>query len=293
MTQTIWDSARGRWQEILRSAGVEQRFLSGKHGPCPLCGGKDRFRFTNFREGGRYFCNQCGPGGGLDLLMKAAGLDYRGARAHVERLVGRLAPKPPPEEKVVDIVQLKRMWDEGQSVVGTRVEAYLRSRGIERMPTMSEARDRHGEMMVVVRNAEGRGIQMQRTVIKPDGTKRKDKPRLMLPGPWGRPSAVWLGGWSGGPLGIAEGVETALSASLLFKVPVWAALSAGHLVEWRPPAAATEVIIFGDADESYTGQHAAFALAKHLTWLKLKVTVRIPERLGEDWNDVLRGLIKH
>jgi putative DNA primase/helicase len=36
-------------------------------------------------------------------------------------------------------------------------------------------------------------------------------------------------------LGIAEGIETALSASILFNVPVWAALTEGLLQEWVPP----------------------------------------------------------
>jgi putative DNA primase/helicase len=26
---------------------MDERALSGKHGPCPLCGGRDRFRFDD------------------------------------------------------------------------------------------------------------------------------------------------------------------------------------------------------------------------------------------------------
>ena len=40
------DRARGRWREILPRLGLEPQFLVKKHGPCPLCGGKDRFRTT-------------------------------------------------------------------------------------------------------------------------------------------------------------------------------------------------------------------------------------------------------
>ena len=39
--------ASGRWHGILTALGVPQEFLTGKHGPCPICGGKDRFRFDN------------------------------------------------------------------------------------------------------------------------------------------------------------------------------------------------------------------------------------------------------
>ncbi len=61
-------------------------------------------------------------------------------------------------------------------------------------------------------------------------------------------------------LGIAEGIETALSASILFNVPIWAALTAGLLQEWTPPASVTTVFVFGDNDASSTGQAAAYSL---------------------------------
>lgn len=40
----------------------------GRHGPCPVCGGKDRFRFDDKAGRGTWFCNQCGHGDGLDLV---------------------------------------------------------------------------------------------------------------------------------------------------------------------------------------------------------------------------------
>jgi putative DNA primase/helicase len=35
------ERARGRWREILPLLGVETLFLNNKHGPCPICRGKD------------------------------------------------------------------------------------------------------------------------------------------------------------------------------------------------------------------------------------------------------------
>jgi len=49
--------------------GVDPVFLDGKHHPCILCGGKDRFRFDNKDGSGSYFCSQCGAGTGMQLLM--------------------------------------------------------------------------------------------------------------------------------------------------------------------------------------------------------------------------------
>jgi len=71
------ERARHRWREILPQLGIETRFLTNKHGPCPLCGGKDRFRFDDRHGDGDYFCNQCGPGVGLILVQKKNGWDFQ------------------------------------------------------------------------------------------------------------------------------------------------------------------------------------------------------------------------
>jgi putative DNA primase/helicase len=88
-------------------------------------------------------------------------------------------------------------------------------------------------------------------------------------------------------LGIAEGVETALSAAQLFKVPVWAALNAGRLEVWMPPAGITKVMIFGDNDENQRGQDAAWQLENRLIDAGIETSVHIPDKPGTDWNDVL------
>ncbi len=87
-------------------------------------------------------------------------------------------------------------------------------------------------------------------------------------------------------MGIAEGIETALSASILFNVPVWAALSSGRLKVWQPPAETIEVLVFGDNDANCDGQEAAYALGNRLN-RTITAQVLIPETPGSDWNDVL------
>jgi putative DNA primase/helicase len=86
-------------------------------------------------------------------------------------------------------------------------------------------------------------------------------------------------------LGIAEGIETALSASALFRVPCWAALNAEMLRAWSVPSGVKSVVIFGDNDENFTGQAAAYALARKLTTDGVKAEIKIPDRVGADWND--------
>jgi len=105
---TIGDVARGQWPSTLASLGIEVG--TGKHGPCPACGGKDRFRFDDKDGRGTHFCNQCGAGDGFRLIQKVTGLDFPGALRLVAGALGlgptshaphlRPAPKPPRIDRV-------------------------------------------------------------------------------------------------------------------------------------------------------------------------------------------------
>ena len=90
-------------------------------------------------------------------------------------------------------------------------------------------------------------------------------------------------------LGVAEGIETSLSASILFGVPCWSALNAGGLSVWHVPPDISEVLIFADNDQNTTGQRFADVLRRRCEAAGKKVTVHLPEKNGEDWNDVHQG----
>ena len=69
----------GRWPEIHAALGIPAKLLNTrKHQPCPHCGGKDRFRYTDHKHGGGYICNQCTPegGSGFDLLTLVFGYSF-------------------------------------------------------------------------------------------------------------------------------------------------------------------------------------------------------------------------
>jgi putative DNA primase/helicase len=95
------ERAAGRWKEILLQLGVERRFLTNKHGPCPLCGGVDRFRWDDRDGSGSYYCNQCGPGPGLMLIRKLRRWDHATACRAVDppRSSGLAGAKPGRHKK--------------------------------------------------------------------------------------------------------------------------------------------------------------------------------------------------
>ena len=104
-------------------------------------------------------------------------------------------------------------------------------------------------------------------------------------------------------MGIAEGIETALAASIIHKIPVWATLSAGAMTKWEPPLGIRSVVIFADLDATFTGQTSAYQLATRLIrceWAdkgkkeRIAVEVRSPlfsdtGHYNDDWNDILKN----
>ncbi|MWP48447.1 MULTISPECIES: primase-helicase zinc-binding domain-containing protein [unclassified Gilliamella] len=77
----ITAQAVGKWDYIFQSLGIEVG--NGKHCPCPVCGGKDRFRFDNQNGRGTYICNQCGSGDGLELIKNYYYCDAKEASSKV------------------------------------------------------------------------------------------------------------------------------------------------------------------------------------------------------------------
>jgi len=89
-------------------------------------------------------------------------------------------------------------------------------------------------------------------------------------------------------IGISEGIETALAASTLFDVPVWAGVSAHGLAAFEPPNV-KNIYIFSDNDASHIGQDAAKKLAERLTYQGHVVRIHTPAIVG-DWCDELASL---
>ncbi|MCR8999352.1 hypothetical protein MZE56_004465 [Rahnella perminowiae] len=92
-------NACGNWPFILPALGINVP-ENNKHGTCPKCGGKDRFRFDDKDGRGTWFCNQCGNGDGLDLLCLISGKNKSAAAAEIEKLLaGKVATASAPAKK--------------------------------------------------------------------------------------------------------------------------------------------------------------------------------------------------
>jgi hypothetical protein len=92
---------------------------------------------------------------------------------------------------------------------------------------------------------------------------------------------------SGQTLGLSEGVETALSAMMLFDIPVWAALGSERLDQVAIPTYVNRLVLFPDNDMA--GEiGAAKAMAAYAMPGRL-IEVEFPPAGFKDWNDVLLG----
>lgn len=63
-------AAAGRWPGILISAGIAPEYLNKRHHDCPVCGGKDGFRYIDTKDDGFFICNRSDVAGdGFQLLQ--------------------------------------------------------------------------------------------------------------------------------------------------------------------------------------------------------------------------------
>ena len=295
-------AARGKWKGILLQLGVPAESLTGKHGPCPMCGGADRFRFDNKDQRGTFICNACGAGDGIKLAVEFTGKPFSHVAAQIDDMLGNVKPDAPGKPSMSDEDRtraLRAVWSATKPMEpGDMAHAYLTTRRIEELVYPKALRfgpaimDGEGgirpAMVAIVTDFEGKPVTLNPTFLKPDGSGKAEmtSPRKLMPGELPDGSAVRLSEFNGGIIGIAEGIETALSASALYQIPVWAAINAGNLAKWIPPEGTEEVAIFGDNDAKFAGQAAAYALARRLASKNTPVTVHIPPMPGTDWADV-------
>lgn len=295
-TRTL-DAAVGRWPGILKELGVKEEFLSNRHGPCPVCGGIDRYRFDNKDERGTFYCSSCGPGDGMQLLIRLHNWTFAQAAKNIDAIIGNVIALPSKEKRTMEqkIASIRKTLKECRKVErGDPVWNYLNRRtGIESVPPDIKFHpalyhSQGGEypaIVAIMRDMNGKGVSVHRTYLTADGQKADVRPAkkfmegLPLNGAAVRLSKVEK------RIGIAEGLETAFAAGHIFSMPVWSATNATLLEQFMPPAGVEQVVIYGDNDVSWTGHAAAYNLAKKLTLKGIEVAVEIPKITGNDWAD--------
>lgn len=284
----------GAWRQTLENYGCH--LPSGRHhGPCPVCGGKDRFRFDDKEGRGTWFCSQCDPqsGGGLLLLSRFLG---KPTIEVANELLGNTTERSraPVYRSFVSEDQIRKANHE-QARKGA--EALLASSELRPHPYMSD-RGLDGQWLVNGEPIMGR----DRSVIKPgelllvpaykaegDGSLlvnvqkiKANKEKRPIYG--GDMAAVYhkLDGHQK-LIAIVEGYATGVTVNQVTGALTYCAFNTGNLAAVAAWASGQHpgvpVVLFADNDEHGAGlRYAKDAAAP------LGATVALPPELG-DWDD--------
>jgi putative DNA primase/helicase len=266
---------RGRWRDILQYIGIDKRYLKNKHGPCPVCDGKDRFRFDDKKGSGSHFCSGCGAGDGVVLVMKYLNLNFKQAANEIRKVVGECrvtkTDNNDDAEKLKKAHTRLKLIQKGLKPVTPFgiVAKYLASRGITKLPEKDVYEHNNiayygtppdGEnpitgvfdaMVSRVTDVESKMVTYHITYLSKDGNKIDfAEPRIIVaPIQVSKGSSIKLF-QPVDMLGIAEGIESAMSAHIETGYPVWSCCNANHLMHVEIPKSVTDVVIFEDSDKS-------------------------------------------
>ena len=301
------EAAKGRWTEILEHYGLPP--ITGKNhykGECPVCGARSKFRIDDRDGAGTWIC-VCGSGDGMKLLsLTQTGKTFSALCAEVDQLIGNdyRREKIPANSSAAKLRQRAiSKFAKLLPLRGTNGEGYLRQRGINKLP--SEAirfceKQRHAgriyhALYALATDDKGELCYLHRTLLEGDrkaplGESAKRQKSLQEDNylEYARSVAIRMFPVSS-TLGIAEGIETALSCYQIYGVNTWAVMNSNFMKKFRVPAGVKHLIVFADMDKhSTTGQAAAFECAHANLLAKndlVKVSVRWPD--NGDFNDML------
>ena len=266
-------------------------------GPCPRCGGRDRFAINVWKE--VWNCRGCIRGGdAIALVQHIEGCGYREALGVVGCVDisarGRRVPTLSAANDDHTLGVAVRIWDQAVAL-GPEAIAYFEGRGIDidAVPEQGGLRfhpacpwEGSTRPCVVGRYTAAIGNEQRGIWRRPiDGTK----PKALGPTA-GCVIRLWADDAVDVGLVLGEGVETVLAAATRIEHkntllrPIWATGSAGNLSKFPVLAGIEALTLLVDHDESGAGQRAAEECASR--WETVAdVTLITRANLGADFND--------
>ncbi|PNU03790.1 DUF7146 domain-containing protein [Novosphingobium guangzhouense] len=193
------------------------------------------------------------------------------------------------------------VWEEATEIFRTPAQVYLRQRHITILPRalrfhprtpirLGSTLEYRPAMIAALCEVDASGGRrfhaIQRTFFdRKDARRARDlpAPRMTM----GRPAnAAVILAEATSELGLAEGVETALSAMMLFGIPVWATLGSDRLHQVTIPSNVTRLVLFPDNDPA--GARGSMRAVQSHKRPGRTIETAFPPAFFKDWNDVLR-----
>lgn len=245
--------------------------------------------------------------GQQSLLFKCfAGCSAIDVIRAIRRMQHEIPVTPPVDEKrfparrSTTAEYARRIWEAALPLQDSPGEHYLTARAITgpvgelrfhaRTPLGPARAVRFRPAIIAPIRRGGTLLGIQRLFLARDApvlARDLPKPKLTL----GRPldGAVMLQP-AVDTLGLAEGVETALSAAILLDIPVWATLGNERLGAIALPPGVTRLVLLPDADAG--GRLAARRARAAYAGNGLAIETLWPWYGLNDWNDVLRAEVE-
>ncbi len=308
----------GREVELIRRGG---EFV----GLCPFH--KERTpSFTVVDAKGFYHCFGCGAhGDAIDWHMQIYNESFAAA---VEALTGACGPsareiRREEEARRAGDDQVarnhahteiaRRIWHEASPIAGTPGEGYFRGRGVTMSlpPTLRfHPRVLHGPkardlwlpaVICAVQDLAGGVTAVHRIYLDPATLRATPNKTTLFPDKalLGQPREGAIRLAAAAPrLGRCEGVETGLSIQQATGMPIWSAISGGHMAKMALPAIVAEAVTFADRDPvcwqpgplygKRPGEHYALQAAARDRAAGRRALIVAPPGNKEDFNDLLQ-----
>jgi hypothetical protein len=188
--------------------------------------------------------------------------------------------------------EAEEIWRSALPITGTAVELYLRGRGcwIGDVEALRFLRDWHGwpaMLAIVTDTITNTPMTLHFTLLKRDGTGKApvERPKLLLRGHRKSGGVIRLS-----PddevtmgLGLAEGVETALTVMGAEWRPVWSTIDAGNMRTFPVLGGIEALTVFADHDDA--GLTAAHVCATRWRDAGREAVVVTPTGADTDFND--------
>lgn len=311
-----------------RNIKLRRASATESEGPCPVCGGRDRFSINSHKQ--VFNCRGCGRGGDIIELVRLlddCGFDQacqtltrqdRPAPAAKPAEPASCGPAPVPEANPETQKWAGLLWRDSASIEGSPVETYLAGRRLEmiprdlsgrvlrfhpRCPFLDHACDPPTRITVPAMIALFRSIvgdepvAIHRTALTLDGRKAPLENTKLTLGPVEgaaiklSPDAEIAGG-----LAIGEGIETTLAGIVLGFTPAWALGTSGKIGRFPVLPGIESLTILVDHDDvakskKGAGQLQARECSARWTAAGREVFRVIPVAPGADMNDVIRSRV--
>ncbi len=305
-------------EAVVRERGLKLKGRAERVGPCPRCGGTDRFGVNAKKQ--VFNCRGCGAKGGvIALVMFLDGCDFRTA---IKRLSGE-GSRPIRMRKPAgragddearrlkrDLASAARIASAIVPLFGTPGETYLRDirkidvAAIEDVMSRTDAIGWHPGVYF---NEPGHALNGQRL-----GSIIGVMTDSVTAQPTGAISRIYLGPdlmkigkakTLGAPMGIirlspddevleglwiAEGLETALAGMAIGLRPIWSTGSSGLMASFPVLSGIEALTVVVDHDLNGAGERAAREVEARWLAAGKEVRLKMSDALG-DLNDALKG----